>query len=326
MKTRGLDFIFLILVIVVGAFQLLSPRVPVASPVLNIIALAIMLISGVYFLTRIKLVREDIGPPKIATALPERNLEDTVFNYITQRYGIGYLSIDVECDIGIDGSATVRRQIEFVAKSDISSLDTSLNIPTEKDGTWDLERLAVYSTTRDREVIVDDEKSEFKTQSVWLTFSPTVRRGSEAGYVLVERLPKGFYSFVDSYEDLKKNRVADEIADLYDYFGWHINRPTKYLKLKVTFPESWKPQKTDSKVLLAKASGFPSTIEQREEIHRTEFRVPSAPGMVRYYLELEIKYPMIGLIYLTSWLPVFSNDQTDTSDRIESDRTDTITK
>nr|MBP9657008.1 hypothetical protein [Promineifilum sp.] len=59
------------------------------------------------------------------------------------------------------------------------------------------------------------------------------------------------------------------------------------------------------KVFMAKASGFPASNEQREENRRIKFNLVG-PEVGRYYLELEVSYPMIGLIYFASWEPIFS--------------------
>lgn len=323
MKSNRFELVVFLFVIVVGAVQLFVSRTSAISPIVNGITLILLLASGIYFFLRI------IGSPREITrytvptdTFDEQGLDESVFEYSTKRYGVGYLSMLIECVINEDGSATIARRIELIAESDLSSLDTSLLVPTEGDDEWDLERLRLYSTTTDRIVTVVEEMTEFNLQSVRLVFSPPLRPKDETGYILIERLPEEFYSFTNSLKELKEKRKSDDFTGLSDYFGWHINRPTKYLKLKVTFPENWKPRQTESKVLVAKASGFPSTIEQREENRRTKFNLVG-PEVGSYRLELEVDYPMIGLIYIMSWQPVFSNEPVVSSENTENDATNT---
>jgi len=295
------------------------------NPLLTIILIAILVIV-VFTLVgaaiqgrKVKFYPPEIGPKEgdnksktkgVSTkpsnkSISEEELEDLLFQHSSKRYGVGYKSMLCECEINNDGTATFKRTVELIAESDIGHLDASLNIPTPKDGKWDLDLLQVHSTTPGRVVTVDQEKTESNVQSVQLSFSPTLHPKNEAGYILAEKIREPFYSFVHTRYELKDTRVFDDIAGYNDYFAWHINRPTKHLRLRVTFPEYWKPSRTDSKVFMAKASGFPASNEQREEYRRIKFNLVG-PEVGRYYLELEVSYPMIGLIYIASWEPIFS--------------------
>lgn len=231
--------------------------------------------------------------------------DESVFTLMTRRYGIGYTSLEIDCVINNDGSATVTRTVELIAESDITQLDTVLFILTEKDGYWDIKNLRVKSTETKHEVTASSELQDRNKQSVKISFSPPLRPKDVAGYSLVEKLPAEFYSFAHSDEELKTLRKYDQLFGYNDYFGWHINRPTKKFIVRVFLPENWKTQQFESKVLHATASAFPSSSEQREENRRLDFGL-FGPEVNRYYLELSIDYPMIGLIYLISWQPIFS--------------------
>lgn len=231
--------------------------------------------------------------------------DSQVFPIISERYGIGYLSMDIDCVINVDGSATVERRIELIAQSDILFLDTFLLIPTEKDGSWDIKRINVFSTRPEREITIDSENPEPNVKSTRLVFSPPLRPGEQAGYKLQERLPDSFYTFANSQVELKEIRNPDAFFGLNDYFGWHINRPTQKFRLRVYFPEGWKTRFVESKVIYATASAFPIPSEQRDENRRLKFD-HIRPEIGRHFIELSVDYPMIGLIYVASWEPVFS--------------------
>lgn len=316
MKTHWFDSIILLLVIIVGAIQLFTPHTSTISPIISAATLLILTVSAVYFILRIINSSRVSKQYSITHDTNEEVVDESVFNYITNRYGVGYRSIMSECVINEDGSAIITRSIELIAESDIGYLDTSLNIPTEKDGSWDFEMLQVYSTTPNRDVSVNKKLILDNVQSAQLVFSPPLRPKDVVRYVLREKLPKDFYSFAKSLEELKEMRKSDEFTGLNDYFGWHVNRPTRYLKLKVTFPANWEPRIIESKVLVARSSGFPSTIEQREENRRIKFDLVGP-----YNLELEAHYPMIGLIYVASWQPILSSERRGPSGNIESDAT-----
>ena len=82
------------------------------------------------------------------------------------------------------------------------------------------------------------------------------------------------------------------------------NRPTRKLVLSIHFPDGLRPKPFDVEVRYASASpGIPSDQIQVKEQTRLQpsMEVP-APG--RHVLELDVDYPMIGLIYLVWWRPL----------------------
>jgi hypothetical protein len=164
----------------------------------------------------------------------------------------------------------------------------------------------IQSGTIERKVEIVQEQAEHARSSALMRISPPLQSGDRFHYSMKERLPENFYTFADTLESLQNSREKGELFGLSDYFGWNINRPTRRFSLDIIFPDGWIPTDDSAKVLYASASSFPSTREQNEELQRLEYaRIASKDN--RYQLKMTSNYPMIGLIYIITWLPIYKN-------------------
>lgn len=223
---------------------------------------------------------------------------ERAYHYSSERYGVGYRRLEVECTIRPDGSARVQRRVEVEAFSEIRQLDTFLLIPElpPSGEEWNIDPVQVRSLSPEYNV----SRRTFGQQgrlSALIMIAPQLGAGEQFTYELTEQLPAGLYAI-----DLAEEKLAKRQP--YDYFGWSINRPTRKLSLKVYFPEEIKPV-YDSEVRYASAApGIPSESFHLEE--RKRFAKPNliGPQGGRYVLTLEVDYPMIGLIYILRWQPL----------------------
>lgn len=221
------------------------------------------------------------------------------YNFIAQRYGVGYSLLDINFEIKVDGSAIVTRTVEIEAFSTIGKLDTYLLIPERSvDGTErDIESAKLESFSPDHTITIQQTKESETDQvlSVVLSISPPLQKGDAFKFRMVESLPIGLYGINLSEEELNKR------TDPYDYSGWNISRPSKKLTLNVHFPEFYVPDIFDAEVRYATATIFPSQRTQQEEQQRLKPQMIPVGDHLKY--SLEVDYPMIGLIYILRWKP-----------------------
>ena len=221
------------------------------------------------------------------------------FQYSAQRYGVGYNLIDVECNIEKNGSAIVKRTVEVRAHSQLSDLDTFLLIPRDSSSaneSWAVGFSSIKSLTDGRIVTPGKVEEEFGRLSVTFNIAPPLFDGDSVTYEMAEELPVNFYAIGYTQDALDNRQTKD------DYFGWTINRPTKKLSLRVTFPTGDEPQLYNGEVRFASASGFSARRFQYEEQKRLR-PVLESWDSDRHVLKLEVDYPMTGLVYILRWTP-----------------------
>lgn len=263
-----------------------------------------------------------------AVIAPEQSSADgnedlRVFDWMTKRYGLGYNDVHIVYEIDEDGaSVTLTRTVEVLAQSELEQLDTvaiTRNLSEDlSDVVLDadkLETLELIPMSSDYYITIEDKKlsPNNETSAVLLNISPKLKPGKKATYQLLQRMPssveKPLHSAFTSEAEMEDKGNWDPVFEWHDYYGWHVNRPTRHLDIVVIFPKGWRFDKREAEVLLATASSFPSNQKQSRELERVEFwRVgpDEQPHIGRDLLRLEIDYPMIGLIYAVTWLPVTS--------------------
>lgn len=247
------------------------------------------------------------------------NEAEQAYTYSAKRYGVSYDSIEVECRIDKDGSAQVKRKVEVHAHSLLSDLDTFLLIPSDSPppgDLWEIDFLKVRSLTTGQNVTLDETVEEFGRLSAILKISPPLYEGAIVTYEVVEKLPDGLYAIGYTRADLEKRPTKD------DYFGWNINRPTKKLIIQVTFPHFDAPQIYSAEVRYASASGFSAVRPQYEEQKRLRPKLIGPSEDNQYTLNLEVEYPMHGLVYILRWQPPVLEKQDDDVDTMELAKSD----
>ncbi|MCP4362133.1 MAG: hypothetical protein GY796_29345 [Chloroflexi bacterium] len=113
-----------------------------------------------------------------------------------------------------------------------------------------------------------------------------------------ELLPSGLYAI-----DLSSDQLSMR-TNPYDYAGWNISRPSKKLRLNAHFPEYYKPEIFNAQVRYVAASVFPSERIQHGEQKNISPKMILSPNGRHYIFNLEVDYPMTGLIYILRWQPV----------------------
>lgn len=233
---------------------------------------------------------------------------EQAYNYSASRYGVGYDLLEIECFINEDGSATVKRKVTLMSFSEINKLDTYLLIPEKSpnDGSRDIALGEIKSLTPTTSIKRGAIREELGRQSVEVIISPALSNGISTAYEMTEHLPSKLYAVRVTRNEISQRETP------YDYFGWNVNRPTKKLSLRVYFPGFPYPIKPDiyaAEVRYASASGFPANRTQHEEQKNLQGPILADPEGDRYYLKLEVDYPMIGLVYILRWQPIEEEDK-----------------
>lgn len=221
--------------------------------------------------------------------------------YWARRYGIGYNAQHIQWDIQLDGSAVVERSIDIEAYADIDSLDTYLAIP-ERSPDGAARRVgfeSIESLSPDRSIEVKDQivEEHLRRLSAKIVFSPRLSEGERTIYKMRENLTPTYAINVPQH-------VLEKREAPYDYSGWNINRPTRRLSMQVIFPENIRPAVYNAEVRYASTSGFPSERLHYEEHKRLRKPTLKQLSNRQYALQMEVNYPMIGLIYVLRWQPV----------------------
>jgi hypothetical protein len=229
----------------------------------------------------------------------ETILDDEVnYEYQANRYGVGYQDFDVHCIIDEDGSATVVRDVQVEAFSTVGELDTFIRIKEEDPfGQSRNIKKGKITTRSDRnlKLIVIEEKPGMLLADIKI--APSLKKGEKLQYAIEEHLPKGLFAINLDEDELSKRETK------YDYFGWHINRPTKSFALKVEFPPNIIPIDYDAEVKYAASAGNPSNRVQYEEQNNLK-PIIVEHNANRSILRLEVNYPLYGLVYILRWEPV----------------------
>lgn len=316
------DYIILSLAVLGTLIQLLSLLVDVPIP-WRVLSYLLLGISLFYLVIRgFILERPETSPASgiregnnrlDRTTIDSSNIPEIVYGYIAERYGIGYSSIDVKFEIRRDGSAIVTRTIEIEAFSTIENLDTYLLIPERAaDGTGrESKSIEVESLSSGDITITELKKLNYEqVSSATLTISPSLQPGGRFKYRMEELLPPSLYAIDRTQEQLSNRKSA------YDYAGWNISRPSKKLRLNVHFPEYYRPTVFNAQVKYVAASVFPSEQIQHEEQEKISPKMILDPDGTHYIFNIEVDYPMTGLIYILRWKPVAresSGNQTNSS-------------
>lgn len=233
--------------------------------------------------------------------LPVISSEPTeVYEYYAKRYGVGYQSLNVECTIKEDGSARVRRKMEVKAYSRINELDNYMLIPeTSPSGeARSIHPIEVKSLTKRRTATHEVQEEIPGRLSALVSITPPLLEQEMFEYEMTEDLARNLYAI-----GLTQNELMQRESE-FDYFGWNINRPTHKFSLKIYFPEHAKPDWYRTIVHYASTSGFPSNRLQEKEQKRLPIPKIKGPEGNQYMLNLEIDFPMIGLIYTIRWKPI----------------------
>jgi hypothetical protein len=140
--------------------------------------------------------------------------------------------------------------------------------------------------------------------TVIVSISPPLRETETAEFVLTEEIRGAFYKTTISRAELqRRNRENDQ-----DFFAWRIDRPTRKLSLKVTFPSNAKPTEYSYNVFFAPITQGLPTREQHEELKRLNGPLLRTSHRGQPQLVLDVDYPAVGLLYAIYWNPSLETD------------------
>jgi len=295
------DWVALILAVLATVWQLLILLVPGLPELPLSVLLTVLIMCLCYFFVIRPLLTPaapEAPPPSPAMVAP---INETSYKYLAERSGMGYDRLEVDCTIGPDGSALVRRKVTLEAYSEIGELDAFLLIPESQPPGEEARKITavgISSLSPGWSVSLADTFEALGSLYTVIKVAPPLSEGQSITYQMTEMLPPGLYAIGFTKEELAARKTP------YDYFGWNINRPTRKLSLRVWFPEAVKPNVYSGEVRYASAApGFPSERLQHEEQKRLERPSLIGPEGGRYFLKLDVDYPMIGLIYILRWQP-----------------------
>jgi hypothetical protein len=293
------DRFFLLILILAFVGQIAILFLPTFPELLRSALLIVLLLCTFYFLS-FHVIPSLLGA-LLPKAGPAPSVAENAYRYSAERYGIGYGWLEVQCTIHPDGSAEVQRKVEVEGHSEISELDTFLLIPEKPPPgeKWDIDFVQVRSLSPGYNVSLIHIPEQEGKLSALIAISPQLGEGQSVIYEMIEKLPPRLYAINFTKEELAKRKSP------YDYFGWNINRPTRRLSLRVYFPEDVKPDVYVLEVRYASAApGIPSESFQYKEQGRLEKPSLVGPEGGRYFLKLDVDYPMIGLVYILRWQPL----------------------
>lgn len=239
------------------------------------------------------------------TSYPHAILDDDELVYSNQleRFGYGYQSFKLSCDIAKDGSASILRDIELHASSQVESVDSFLRIPEDDpSGTARIITEGVARSKDDHILNLRVVKQEKQTIHVEIDIQPPLASGDILPFEMTGwNIPKGVFGY-----DLTKAELSKKESDS-DYIAWHVIRPTRELTLEAILPDNRRPKKMYTRVFYATAAADPS--EKRigiEEDMLPGIRILSENG--RMVLRLTVNYPLSGLVYALGWSPIMKTD------------------
>jgi hypothetical protein len=239
--------------------------------------------------------------------------DEQAYEYSASRYGIGYDSLDIECVIDEEGAAEIWRKVVVRAYSQVDKLHTYLLVE-EKSPTGEereIEHGGLKSLTQGVNVSWANHHADGRLSGE-IEIIPPLFKDEVVTYEMSENLPKGLFAINLPNETLKKRQ------ERMDYVSWTIIRPTRKLSLKVYFPEGIRPEVYHAEVRYSAASGRPiGRLQHEEQKHLRDQVVAKSQGR-RFVLELEIDYPMTGLVYDVRWLPVPATENIDPEQSVET--------
>jgi hypothetical protein len=232
-----------------------------------------------------------------APDLKTENVAEENYKYQAKRYGMGYVHSGIECYINNDGSAKVYREVHIEAHSEISEIDTYINIPEE-----DPLGINRYIEAGEIECLDDHEVNLIPIDNkpgrllAKIVITPPLKSEDTLKYKILQmKLPQRLFGIDISPEELI-------LRNPIDYFGWHIDRPTKYLSLDVYFPTGKRPTGYAGEVVYAASAGVPTEKVQYEE--QKKLMSPNFSRVAeRGVLKMVVDYPLSGLIYRIRWNP-----------------------
>lgn len=219
--------------------------------------------------------------------------DEDVYLWLVRRYGLGYDLMDVECEVKKDGVA-VHRRLVVRAHSLVEQIDNTLSLQPGPNSSTQVEPPRIKSSDSRRSFGI--ERGIRLPGAVVVNVSPGLQESEIAEFTLTEEIKGKFFETAVSQEE-HEHRVNETDQD---FFAWRIDRPTRKLALKVTFPAGATPTAYNPRVFFAPVvPGLPIRQQKEERDRIRDFSLLGVPPQ----LLLEVDYPVVGLMYAIYWNP-----------------------
>lgn len=230
------------------------------------------------------------GLAQLLTEHPEQ-----AYQYYAERFGVGHADVQFLCDIHPDGTAQVQRFVTVEAFSELDSLDTILLYPEAFREDTEGELNLVQIVSFDDPMRIKYRAREYSHRlSVDLTFNPALQRGEQLRYLMTETATKPAFHL----GNMKSETPVEE-----EFFGWHVNRPTRRLRLRIVLPPKEEPDKFWADVRRASLDGLPAARSEQTEVDRLQQPDKQVLSDGRHALSLSVDFPVNGFIYFVNWEP-----------------------
>lgn len=226
-------------------------------------------------------------------------IEKKWYNYQARRYGWGYKNFKLECIIQEDGSATIIRNTEVETFSELSKIDTFVNIAEEDPSGQPryIEAERAVSDNENFDVSLDIKERKPGRIQAEIFIAPALKDGDNLSFRVYEKLPKELFAINQTKEEIEERDTKT------DYYGWHIIRPTKNFQLSISFPPGNGPIKYRKKIQYASSAGTMSELTRYEEQKKVD-KPHKESVSDRDVITLNVDYPLFGLVYLIEWSPI----------------------
>lgn len=222
-----------------------------------------------------------------------RHLRDRIVHAIEAgRYGYGYDALDVKAYLDRqDGSMRVHRHVRVRTTAVQRRVRHSLHPLSGSSREPDVEGLHKIAPQE-----IDMQVSEVAGLScdekmvIEVLFEPPLDAGDVAEYEIQERFPARSFATTASQ--------IDAMPWPYEYFSWHVDKPTRRLSFTVFVPQVLDPADCTCDVWY----GGDSHQRHRHECHRARATFTRrTAGSNCAALRLDVPFPILGLVYVIRW-------------------------
>jgi hypothetical protein len=225
---------------------------------------------------------------RLFTAPRSEDLQAVHRSY-SRRYGVEYEHQRVECTIGENGQASIKRSARLVAYRRVEAFAIYLHLP-ESDAAGGLLRPELKSLTPDRTLRVGEPAWLLSRRMSTVEISEPLEPDESLEFVEHEGTDKRLFR-------TPKNHKASLTPD--DYFAWDVSYPTRELELSVHFPPEMVIESAEPNVWVWVGKSRP---RHGEEITRIQQHLERRDddGLT---LVLRVPYPLLFVTYAVIWIP-----------------------
>lgn len=223
-----------------------------------------------------------------------------------QTYGFRYERLHVRTVLSQDGSAIVSRTVKVVGTSaELAEVHHYLMVPGSREDAQSAQSVGVAQLSCDdprRVVAVEKVNSPEGNSRFKVKISPALARGGDIEYMLEETVPPA--SFAVTRDQLQPGFP-------YEYVAWEVSRPTKELVLETEIPLALGTQMHNLDVWRGTEYGHDTLVSEFDRV-KPEWKEDTRylAGEDYHRLVLKVRFPILGMRYVTKWTPVVGPKRT----------------